>query len=33
MIVAQSGSTIHDLVIDTGFAATAEGERVKAPMD
>jgi hypothetical protein len=27
MIVAQSGNTIHDMVIDPGFATTAEGER------
>jgi len=31
MIVAQSGNTIHDMVIDPGFATTAEGERVRAP--
>jgi hypothetical protein len=30
-IVAQSGNTIHQVVIDPGVAATAEGERVKAP--
>ena len=28
-IVAQSGNTIHQVVIDPGFATTAEGERVK----
>jgi len=27
-IVAQSGNTIHQVVIDPGFATTAEGERV-----
>jgi len=31
LIVAQSGNTIHQVVIDPGVAATAEGERVKAP--
>ena len=30
-IVAQSGNTIHQIVIDPGFATTAEGERVRAP--
>jgi hypothetical protein len=30
-IVAQSGNTIHDMVIDPGFATTAEGERVRDP--
>jgi hypothetical protein len=30
-IVAQSGNTIHQMVIDPGFATTAEGERVRAP--
>jgi hypothetical protein len=30
-IVAQSGNTIHEMVIDPGFATTAEGERVHAP--
>jgi hypothetical protein len=29
-IVAQSGKTIHSVVIDPGFATTAEGERVHA---
>jgi hypothetical protein len=33
MIVAQSGNTIHDMVIDPGFATTAEGERVRDPED
>lgn len=28
-IVAQSGNTIHQVVIDPGFATTAEGERVR----
>ena len=32
-IVAQSGNTIHQIVIDPGFATTAEGERVRAPED
>jgi hypothetical protein len=31
LIVAQSGNTIHQVVIDPGVAVTAEGERVKAP--
>jgi hypothetical protein len=31
LIVAQSGNTIHQVVIDPGVAATAEGERVRAP--
>jgi hypothetical protein len=31
LIVAQSGNTIHQVVIDPGAAATAEGERVRAP--
>ncbi len=30
-IVAQSGNTIHQVVIDPGFATTAEGERVRVP--
>ena len=30
-IVAQSGNTIHQIVIDPGFATTAEGERVHTP--
>ena len=30
-IVAQSGNTIHQVVIDPGVAVTAEGERVHAP--
>ena len=30
-IVAQSGNTIHQVVIDPGVAATAEGERVRTP--
>ena len=30
-IVAQSGNTIHSVVIDPGFATTAEGERVFTP--
>ena len=32
-IVAQSGNTIHQVVIDPGVATTAEGERLKAPED
>jgi hypothetical protein len=31
MIVAQSGNTIHQIVIDPGFATRAEGERVHSP--
>jgi hypothetical protein len=31
IIVAQSGNTIRQVVIDPGFATTAEGERVHAP--
>jgi hypothetical protein len=31
MIVAQSGNTIHDMVIDPGFATTAEADRVRIP--
>ena len=31
MIIAKSGNTIHDMVIDAGFATTAEAERVGAP--
>ncbi len=31
IIVAQSGNTIHQVVIDPGLATTAEGERIKAP--
>jgi hypothetical protein len=30
-IVAQSGNTIHQVVIDPGIATTAEGERFRAP--
>ncbi len=29
MIVAQSGNTMHDMVIDPGIATTAEAERVR----
>jgi hypothetical protein len=32
-IVAQSGNTIHQVVIDPGFATTAEGERIQAPKE
>jgi hypothetical protein len=31
MIVAQSGNTIHEMVIDPGFATTFDGERIHAP--
>ena len=31
LVVARSGNTIHDVVIDPGFATTAEAERVQAP--
>lgn len=31
MIVAHSGNTIHDMVIDPGIATTAEAERVGVP--
>ena len=31
MIIAQSGNTIHEMVIDPGFATTSDGERVHAP--
>lgn len=30
-IVAQAGNTIHQMVIDPGFATTAEGERIQGP--
>jgi hypothetical protein len=33
IIVAQSGNTIHQVVIDPGVATTAEGERIRAPRD
>ena len=33
MIVAQSGNTIHDMVIDPGIATTAEAERVRTPKE
>jgi hypothetical protein len=29
-IVAQSGNTIHQIVINPGFATTAEGERIRS---
>ena len=32
-IVGQSGNTIRQVVIDPGFATTAEGERVRTPED
>jgi len=28
MIIAQSGNTIHEMLIDPGFATTADGERI-----
>jgi len=31
IIVSQSGNTIHEMVIDPGFATTSDGERIKAP--
>ena len=31
IIVSQSGNTIHEMVIDPGFATTSDGERVRAP--
>jgi hypothetical protein len=33
IIVAQSGNTIHQVVIDPGLATTAEGERIRALKD
>src|SRR5882762_8278194 len=33
MIIAQSGNTIHDMVIDPGIATTAEAERVRIPKE
>jgi len=33
MIVAQSGNTIHDMVMDPGYATTAEAERVRIPKE
>ena len=33
MIVAQSGNTIHDMVIDPGIATTAEAERIRLPKE
>jgi hypothetical protein len=33
IIVAQSGNTIHQVVIDPGFATTAEGERVRTSQE
>jgi hypothetical protein len=33
MIVAQSGNTIHAMVIDPGFATTSDAERVSTPKD
>jgi len=31
LIVSQSGNTIRDMVMDPGFASTAEGERIHLP--
>jgi hypothetical protein len=31
IIIAQSGNTIHEMVIDPGFATTSDGERIKVP--
>jgi hypothetical protein len=31
IIVAQSGNTIHAIVIDPGFATTSDAERIRAP--
>jgi hypothetical protein len=31
IIVAQSGNTIHQVVIDPGVATTSEGERIRVP--
>jgi hypothetical protein len=31
ILVAQSGQTIHSVVIDPGFAVTSDAERVQAP--
>jgi hypothetical protein len=33
IIVAQSGNTIHDMVIDPGFATTGEADRVRTPQE
>jgi hypothetical protein len=33
MIVAQSGNTIHEMLIDSGFATTADGERIHTSKD
>jgi hypothetical protein len=33
MIIAKSGNTIHDMVIDPGFATTAEAERIRIPQE
>ena len=32
-IIAQGGNTIHQVVIDPGFATTAEGERIRIPQE
>jgi hypothetical protein len=32
-IIAQSGNTIHDMVIDPGIATTAEAERIRIPKE
>jgi hypothetical protein len=31
VVIAQSGNTIHGVVIDPGFAVTADAERVRVP--
>ena len=33
MIVAQSGNTIHEMLIDPGFATSADGERIHTSKD
>jgi hypothetical protein len=33
MIVAQSGNTIHAMVIDPGFATTSDAERIRTPQE
>lgn len=33
MVVAQSGNTIHTVVIDPGLATTSDAERIVAPKD
>ena len=31
-VIGQSGNTMHEMTTDPGFATTAEGERIKAPL-